>query len=189
MSYRENHPQLSRSVDSIDTKYTKIKINKTSKNFGGTGGTGSIGNSKSSEPITSKEKYNLYPIPQVPSVISKNVQQNKVMICGSNKSNIDLIRRFMNQLKDCIIITGGAIGIELDVYNNAVINGCDYRINKEYSDIQSNSTRLYYIYNDEHPSRIYIIDDDYEGNLERYKFIDYINERIRIVVIKSFHYH
>lgn len=120
---------------------------------------------------------------------SKVSQSNKIMICGSEKSNIDLIRRFMNQLKNCTIVTGSASGIERDVYNNSAINNIECNVNKDYCNIKENSTRLYYIYMDEKPSKVYIIDDEYEDHIERYNFINFINKHVEIIIIKTFHYH
>ena len=121
--------------------------------------------------------------------IKSTVNENKVMICGSEKSDIKFIRRFMNQVKNCIIITGSAPGVEHNSYINGTLHGFNIKSNKNYSHIKDNSIRLFSIYTEEKPSKIYIIDDDYEGNLDKYHFCEYLPKTVDVIVVKTHYYY
>lgn len=109
------------------------------------------------------------------------------MICGASNIDINFIRRFMNQISKCFIIIGGHKGVEQTVRVNAMTHSIRYKVNMKYDHIRDMSMRLYSIYTEEKPCKVYILDNDYENNQYKYKFTEYLPIEIDIIVVNSHH--
>lgn len=146
-----------------------------------------------STPIISKARNTNYDQENFQTIgtnaVNEEINPYRIMICGSKKCNPDFIKRFMNQIKNLTIVTGSSVGVEEAVNTQAIENGLVVRRNINYNNEKDNSLRLYGIYSQEKPFKIYIIDDDYEGNLESYKFTKYLPNAVDIVVVKSHYYY
>jgi hypothetical protein len=115
-----------------------------------------------------------------------NKPSEKIIICCFGQIGPQTLERFMKQIKHHTIVIPSSINFDKLVHIYSMSLGIRIIMNKRYEDIVDDSLRVYNIFHDEMPSKIYILDDEYESNIDKYKFINYIKENVvEIIVIKG----
>jgi len=125
-------------------------------------------------------------------------KKTKILIIGAKEPNDKLVIRFINGLDTSnIICLGDNDKMNLNIYTYAklkgftIINSNHYKTGlwknhswpSYYDDY--NNPDYYKLYYEFLPSKIYILDDNYDSNIERYKFTECLDiNKVDVIVIK-----